>query len=730
MSKEYSWDILRIINYINIPVSRKIFEKYISKIYSSISESSKNEMNTNPELNIISFTHYLNLPLFISEKIFNSIQKSKEKEINREEFINYLSTLYFGTLEEKAKLIFKIIDFDDDNYITIEDAKLLSYHFHIFKNVYKDDLDLELINEIINGIFERDKKLNYNEYIKRIKMQNSDIFFLYLMFFFKFKPFTINELKLFEKNYHLEKHLKYKLDTKDIFNIYPLIQPTKNLFYYYKKYLQIETKFTDEESENEDEKILNDLKDFENDFKKIKSNFNLPKDKSSFRNSVFSAPKLSQQNLFQLNQSLSIENHFVNCKTISNEKYYSFHSECKLGNRKNISDFEKDNIPYKKVNLYLTGNCLFSYEKIIENNENNNEKHYHERHYEKLKLFVLKKVLEIEEADNIVLICYIIGLNPKIIELNFPNEKIKSKFLKAIIQETNFKKVKDYYEIEEKIGKGGFGKIFSGKNKKNNKKVAIKCIEKNYSTPIEEQSYFFWELSICKTIKNIEAPYFIKIYDIFESLSHVYAIMEFGEEDFETNLSKNWPNLNLIYDYVKQIANGILTLNKFGIMHRDLKIENLIISYENNNDINDETNYELKPILKLIDFGLSKIIGYHESTNETYGTLFYVSPEIIEKKTYNYKEDVWSFGVICYFLLCKKMPFLEITNDFMKYSKNTQFDIIKKNIEEKNVYLDENDFSETKAKILVKVINMSLIRDINKRAWIQDIVKLLNDNLN
>ena len=56
--------------------------------------------------------------------------------------------------------------------------------------------------------------------------------------------------------------------------------------------------------------------------------------------------------------------------------------------------------------------------------------------------------------------------------------------------------------------------------------------------------------------------------------------------------------------------------------------------------------------------------------------------------------------------------------------------LLKKNIEEKNVYLDENDFSETKAKILVKVINMSLIRDINKRAWIQDIVKLLNDNLN
>ena len=340
-------------------------------------------------------------------------------------------------------------------------------------------------------------------------------------------------------------------------------------------------------------------------------------------------------------------------------------------------------------------------------------------------MYFLKKVLEIEKIDNLILICLIIGLNPKVIEINFNNEKNRIKFLNILIKTVNYRKIKDYYDINNKIGKGGFGKIFMGINKKTKKKVAIKQIEKQYSIPFEEQSYFFWELSINKTIKNIEAPYFIKIYDIFESFSHIYIVMEYAEDDFQNYLKTNWPDIDTIYDFVKQIANGILTLNKFGIMHRDLKIDNIILSYDNN-DINDETNYKLKPNLKLIDFGLSKIIGFYESTNETYGTLFYISPEIIHQKAYNYKEDVWSFGVICYFLLNQKMPFLDLNDDFLNYSKTRKVNIITKNIEERDVSLNENDYVGVKEKMLVKVINMCLIKNIEKRAWISDIVNLLN----
>ena len=588
----------------------------------------------------------------------------------------------------------------------IEDVQLFSYHMQLYKNLYKDDVDLDLINQIIFGIFEMDNlELNYDEFIQKIKFNNSDIFFLYLMFFYKYKPFSISELKLFEKHFHSEKHIKDE-NNKIIYNdIFPIKEPTRNLFFYLKKYLNIEYQFIDL-NKNEDEEILNELEIFENDFQNIKNHFSHSNEKHNYKNSIISETKSSVYNLEK--EMKEIKDNMIE-KSKTSSLHYLFKGECEIGIREKKNDFEKDSIPYKKSILYLCGNCLFVF--------------YNK--YKNLDLYILKKVLEIEEIDNLLLICFIVGLNPKVIEINFNNEKNESKFLNILIKTINYRKIKDFYEINSKIGKGGFGKIFMGKNKKTNKTVAIKQIEKEYSISFEEHSYFFWELSICKIIKNIEVPCFIKIYDIFESFSHIYIVMEYAKEDFQNYLQNNWPDIDTIYDFVKQIANAILTLNKFGIMHRDLKIDNIILSYDNN-DINDETNYKLKPNLKLIDFGLSKIIGFYESTNETYGTLFYISPEIIHQKAYNYKEDVWSFGVICYFLLNQKMPFLDLNDDFLNYSKTRKVNIITKNIEERDVSLNENDYVGVKEKMLVKVINMCLIKNIEKRAWISDIVNLLN----
>ena len=703
MSKDYSWNIQKLINYIIIPIPKKIFESYLSKVFSSIIQIEE-ENKSEGGLSIISFTHYLNLPLFLSEKIFHSIKKCFKNKLNKREFIIFFLKLYYGTLEERLKLFFDILDFDKDNIIRFEDVQLFSYHMQLYKNIYKDDVDLDLINNIIFGMFEMDNlELNYNEFIKNIKFKNSDIFFLYIMFFYKYKPFSINELKLFEKHFHSEKENKEEDNNLIYYNIFPIQKPTRNLFIYLKKYLNIEYQFIDLNM-NEDEEILNELNIFENDFHNIKNQFNLSKEKQT---SVISASKYSVSNLVK--EINDLNNIFFKEKSKTSSNQYLFKAECEIGIREKKKDFEKDNIPYKNAILYLCNNSLFVF--------------YNK--YKNLDLYILKKVLEIEKIDNLILICLIIGLNPKVIEINFNNEKNRIKFLNILIKTVNYRKIKDYYDINSKIGKGGFGKIFMGINKKTKKKVAIKQIEKQYSIPFEEQSYFFWELSINKTIKNIEAPYFIKIYDIFESFSHIYIVMEYAEDDFQNYLKTNWPDIDTIYDFVKQIANGILTLNKFGIMHRDLKIDNIILSYDNNN-INDETNYQLKPNIKLIDFGLSKIIGYYESTNETYGTLFYISPEIIHKKDYNYKEDVWSFGVICYFLLNKKMPFLDLNEDFLNYSKTRKVNIVTKNIEERDVSLNEDDYEEKKEKILAQVINMSLIKNIEKRAWISDIVNLLN----
>jgi tRNA A-37 threonylcarbamoyl transferase component Bud32 len=710
MSKEYSKNIMEIVDFIDIFMPKKCFEYFMSMIFNSIKEHNSSKKTKRIKgIDIITFNIYLNLPFFISEKIFNSIKKNPDDEIIESEFINFFSTIYYGKLEERAKLIFNILDFSQNNVIKIDDVKLLSYHFHLIKNTYKDDLDLILIDEMISSIFDNGiTSLSYKNFIEKIKNKNSDLLFLFILFFFKFKPFEIEELELFylhNSSQNFEEENDYNID---IFDLYPLISPSKNLFHYIKKYLNINNlNLIDKENISDDEEILNELNNFEIDFEKAKNNLNIPKEVNTIQ-------KLGRKTINSAEEDNSIEISPNNrqCKTEKNEKYYLFKSKCEVGIRNNIKDLELHEIHFEKVTIYLSGHSLFIYKS--HNNKNS------------LNIIILKKILEIEEVGNSVLICYIINLNPKVLEINFNLEHTKNRFIKLLKQIVKYKNLNDYYEVNNKIGIGGYGRVFMGKDKKTGKKIAIKSIEKQYNLPLEDQLSIFWELSICKIIKHIQVSYFVKIYHIFESLSHIYIIMEYAGEDLEHSLNKFWPNIDIIFDYMKQIANGIFTLNKFGIIHRDLKIQNIILSFEND-DINDETNYEMKEKLKLIDFGFSKILSKNEKTNDSFGTLIYISPEIINHDYYDYKEDVWNFGIIGYFFLTQSFPFFD--EKVKNCSKSVKLRNIVKNIEEKNVHLNENLYKNPKEKILAKVVNMSLVKDINKRAMIHDIINELNKNI-
>jgi serine/threonine protein kinase len=82
------------------------------------------------------------------------------------------------------------------------------------------------------------------------------------------------------------------------------------------------------------------------------------------------------------------------------------------------------------------------------------------------------------------------------------------------------------------------------------------------------------------------------------------------------------------------------------VAHRDLKPENILM--ENNSDTAD---------LKIVDFGLSKIIGPNETSLDPFGTLSYVAPEVLLQKPYGKEVDLWSLGVIIYLLLSRVLPF-------------------------------------------------------------------------
>ena len=84
-------------------------------------------------------------------------------------------------------------------------------------------------------------------------------------------------------------------------------------------------------------------------------------------------------------------------------------------------------------------------------------------------------------------------------------------------------------------------------------------------------------------------------------------------------------------------------------MHRDIKLENILVTRKN------KRSSEITA--KLVDFGLSKMIGPGEKANEPFGTLGYVAPEVIKNMNYSNKCDVWSLGCIMYALICGQLPF-------------------------------------------------------------------------
>jgi len=95
-----------------------------------------------------------------------------------------------------------------------------------------------------------------------------------------------------------------------------------------------------------------------------------------------------------------------------------------------------------------------------------------------------------------------------------------------------------------------------------------------------------------------------------------------------------------------QIAIAIKYLHSYGIVHRDLKLENVMMS--------DNTENGMP---KLVDFGLAKMIMPNEKADEPFGTLGYVAPEVLKKQPYSFSCDLWSYGCIIYALLSGSLPF-------------------------------------------------------------------------
>ena len=101
-------------------------------------------------------------------------------------------------------------------------------------------------------------------------------------------------------------------------------------------------------------------------------------------------------------------------------------------------------------------------------------------------------------------------------------------------------------------------------------------------------------------------------------------------------------------------------LNIFGIVHRDIKPENILLT-------NNSKNFNIK----LIDFGLGIILGPNEKSEQPFGTVSYVAPEVLSGKKYDKSVDIWSLGILSYLLLVGRLPFNDSNDDENEIARQT-----------------------------------------------------------
>jgi serine/threonine protein kinase len=174
--------------------------------------------------------------------------------------------------------------------------------------------------------------------------------------------------------------------------------------------------------------------------------------------------------------------------------------------------------------------------------------------------------------------------------------------------------------------------------------VAIKTVDKIKHSAIIEQIKN--EVSIMKLCQHSNI---VKLLDVFETVSHIYIAMEYlpgGDLLTYFKNRKSKINEERVCQIVRQIVYALQYMKDRGIVHRDLKLENVLLV-----DGNDQSD------VKIADFGLSSLTGPNQDSHERLGTLHYTAPEILSGKPYDASVDVWSLGVITYALLSGTFPF-------------------------------------------------------------------------
>lgn len=294
------------------------------------------------------------------------------------------------------------------------------------------------------------------------------------------------------------------------------------------------------------------------------------------------------------------------------------------------------------------------------------------------------------------------SLTKHLVEISKKIPLINDKFCKKASNEISQlnQTIGERYKILRKIGSGGVGTVFQAIDSELNELIALKILIKT-----ENESIQILQLKDeIKFLRRIQNPNVVRIHDFGKTSSHIFVSMEFitGYTIAEVLNFSHKLRPDAAKFAAMQICKGLEATHNEGIIHCDLKPENLII--------------ELDSTVKLMDFGIASTQNHVSKTQQSEvieGTIAYSSPEQLQGKGADERSDIYALGVIIMEIFCGKRPYKADNEDELMYIK----------VSEKPYVI--SDFWASAPILLENIISKCLKIDPNQRY--QNVSDVLND---
>ena len=336
-----------------------------------------------------------------------------------------------------------------------------------------------------------------------------------------------------------------------------------------------------------------------------------------------------------------------NNKNNKNSKNKNNMNENEKNSNNDYETYQKNffNLPFLNNNDEINNNENDKNNCFSSMNENNNEIYKKEPNNNRIQSAIKEKLIKANSFQRNKIKEEIKDLNKKI--RTFSSSPFT---INTTINNRNKDNKISHYEIGKVIGKGAYATVKICKNKITQEKFAMKIYEKKILNDNIKKKCILREIEI---LKKLNHPNIVKLYDTIISDKNILLIQELVNgislRDFynkeirnQKNISeKKYKILTLIF---KQIFSAFDYIHKKNIFHRDIKLENILLT----------KNYEIK----IIDFGFGLYNPRNYLQKFFCGTPNYMAPEIIMKKEYDcQKADMWSLGILLYKLFCADFPF-------------------------------------------------------------------------